>query len=174
MERTRTTNFRLFGAFCFALAPVIFLTPWFPEWPLTYFAPFLVITYYKKPFETCLWLSLICGLIMDLLSSHRHLGLFALNYCLVTTILYSQRQHFFEDSLSTLPIMCFFFAIVSTLIQIPLHHVFESPIVLAKDWWINDLIVMPGIDALYGFVWFTLPGLFLPRKSNREYFLDES
>lgn len=111
---------------------------------------------------------------MDLLSSHRHLGLFALNYCFVTTLLYPQKQHFFEDSISTLPIMCFFFAVASTLIQIPLHRVFESPIALSQDWWLNDLILMPLFDALYGLVWFTLPGFFLPRKSKREYFLDES
>ena len=156
------------------MAPILFLTPWFPQWKLTYFAPFLIICYYKKPLETCLWLSLLCGLIMDLLSSQRHLGIHSLNYCLTTALLYSQKQHFFEDSLSTIPIMTFLFAAVSTIIQIPLYTLFESGISLSSEWWINDLLIMPFVDALYGFVWFTLPAIFLPRKSRREYFLDES
>ena len=174
MERTKLTNIRLIGAFFFALIPILFLTPWLPQWKLTYFAPFLVICYYKKPFETCLWLSLMCGLMMDLLSSQRHLGLYALNYCLVTSCLYSQKKHFFEDSLSTLPIMCFLFALISSLLHIPLYSLFESKATLGDEWWLNDLVIMPAIDALYGFVFFTLPGIFLPRKSKREYFLDES
>jgi len=174
VERTKLTNLRLIGAFLFALAPILFLSPWLPQWNLTYFAPFIVICFYKKPFETCLWLSLICGLIMDLLSSQRHLGLYSLNYCLATALLYSQKQHFFEDSLSTVPIMCFLFALLTAVIQVPLHTLFESKVTLAKDWWLNDLVLMPMVDALYGFVLFTLPGIFLPRKSKREYFMDES
>ncbi|NGX58738.1 MAG: hypothetical protein K940chlam3_01646 [Chlamydiae bacterium] len=174
MGRTKTINLRLFTAFLFALVPILFLTPWFPQWKLTYFAPFLVITFYKKPLETCLWLGLISGLIMDLLSSQHHLGIHALNYCLTISLLYSQKQYFFEDSLSTIPIMTFFFAVISTILQVPLYALFEKGIPLSQDWIIKDLLVMPLIDALYGFIWFTLPAIFLPRNPKREYFLDES
>lgn len=174
MARTKTINIRLLGAFVFAWIPILFLTPWFPQWKLTFFAPFLVIAYYKKPLETCLWLALGAGLFMDMMSSQRHLGIHALANVLTTAFLYPQKQHFFEDSLSTIPIMTFLFALIDTFFQIPLYTFFEQAIPLSRDGIIKDLLIMPMIDGFYGFLWFTLPAIFLPRQSKREYFLDES
>jgi rod shape-determining protein MreD len=170
--RTRFVNIRLYLAFFTALACAIALPALFPSWKLTFFAPFIIITYYKKPFSACLWLALASGLAMDLLSDQRHLGIHALNYCLTTCILYSQKNNFFEESLSTLPIMTFLFALISTIIQIPLYSLFEKKLPLSGQWLLTDLLLFPLLDAVYGFAAFRLIPFFLPRSPKREYFMD--
>ncbi len=171
--RTKQDTVRLIGAFIFALIPFLICEPLLPGWTLTYFAPFLVISYYKKPMITSLWLALICGTLMDLASSTRHLGLHALTYVMTSGLLYGQKKHFFEDRISTIPLMTFFFSVLSTLFHVPLYLMLEGPLLFSPLWWTRDLIIMPGIDAFYGLVGFTLPGFFLPRSSRRHYFMDE-
>ncbi len=169
---TRYLNFRLFLAFLAAFASAVILPAWFPSWKLTFFAPFIIITYYKKPFSTCLWLSLLSGVTIDLLSGQRHLGLHAFNYCLTTTVLYSQKNNFFEDSLSTIPIMTFIFALISTIFLLPLYALFEKGLPLTKEWLLTDLLVFPLLDAVYGLAVFGLIPIFLPRGPKRDYFMD--
>lgn len=139
---------------------------------LSYFAPFLIVLYYQKPFLISLWGSLLCGLIIDLLSSKTPLGFYALNYTLATSLLYHHRQNFFGDSLSTLPVMVFFFASLSSLMQTGLMYVFEKQFALSWHWVANDLIVMPAYEGAFAFILFILPWRLLgkqPRK-GREYF----
>lgn len=139
----------------------------FPSLRLTFFAPFLVISYYQKPRTTALWLSFFCGLFLDLLSPYPRLGILALNYCLTTFILYSQKFNFFEDKLSTLPFMTFLFAFISTLIQAVLYSIFVSSIDISFSWIVADLGLFPLYDAIFAFACFNLPGLFLKRRPHR-------
>ncbi len=169
----RKESVRLILAFLFAFVPFIFLPVFFSFLHLTFFAPFLIIAYYKKPFAVALWFSLLCGLLMDLVSSQHHLGLHAFAYGCTTWVLYGQKRHFFEDRPSTLPIMTAFFAVLSTLIQIAMLALFEIPLPISWAWVASDLVLMPVLDALYAFVWFTLPSLFMPRIPRHEYFLQK-
>ncbi len=131
--------------------------------------PVLVITYYKKNLVTSLWLSFLCGTIVDLLASNQHLGLYALNYCLTTIVIFFQRRHFFADRLSTIPIMTFLFSFLSTLLQMILLFLFDKPVPISLSLLETDLLLMPLADSLYAFCVFTLLP-FMPRQSNREYF----
>lgn len=90
-----------------------------------------------------------------------------MNYCAVTWFLYHQKQNYFEDSLSTLPLLTAFFAILSTLIQAFLMYFMDSPIVLSWQWMWSDLIKMSLWDALFAFIWFTIPLHSLPRAPQR-------
>lgn len=147
-----------------------------PQMPLLYFAPFLVISFYKQTFTTCLWLSLLCGLIVDLFAAQTRLGLYGINYCITTFFLYSQRTHFFEDSLSTVPILTLFFSISSTLIQTALLYAMGQDLLLSWMWVRSDLFLMPLVDAVYAAIAFTLPSLFIPRikpKRTRHFSLKE-
>ena len=98
----------LFGSFLAALAMTLFFPILLPAWGLAYFAPFLIIVYYQKRLLTCLWASLLCGLILDLLSSKTHLGFHGLAYLAATSILFPRRRNFFGDNLTTMPLMVFF------------------------------------------------------------------
>ena len=80
------------------IAAILF--PAIIQWiPLTFFAPFLVIAYYKCGYVKCLWLSLLCGLIIDLLSSHTTTAIHSINYCITTAILYNRTKFFFDDKI---------------------------------------------------------------------------
>lgn len=145
-----------------------------PHWRLMFFGPFLVILYYQKSFLTCLWTAAACGLLLDLLSSHSHLGLWASNYCLVTALLYPQQRHFFADRISTLPLMTFFFSFLSTFIQGGFFYVFEHEEIFSLSWVVTDLIVMPASDALYAFLCFIFPYFCFgkPQRRGKDYFLE--
>jgi rod shape-determining protein MreD len=158
------------------LIPLLCFPALFPGWRLMFFAPFLVILYYQKSFITCLWISLACGLLLDLLSSHERIGLNAADYCLTTFILYKQRRHFFADSLSTLPLMTLFFSFISTLLQLCLIYVFQNKVNISWQWAFTDLVAFPVLDATYAFVIFILPFLFFGKRPRRgrDYFMDGS
>lgn len=145
----------------------------FPAWPLMAFAPCLVIIFYQTSILTSLWAAALCGLLLDLLSSHSHLGLYAANYCLTTALLYGQQRHFFADSISTLPLMTFFFAILSTIIQAAIFYAFEKENVFSWAWVMTDLIFLPALDVVYAFVCFLLPAVCFgkPVRRGKDYFL---
>jgi rod shape-determining protein MreD len=148
----------------------------FPSWRLMFFAPFLIILFYQKPFLTCLWISLLCGLLLDLLSSHVRIGMYAIDYCLTTWILYQQRRNFFADSLSTLPLMTFFFSVLATILQLGLIYVFQQKVIVSWQWVFTDLIYMPVFDALFAFSFFVLPAALIGKRPRRgkDYFMDRS
>jgi hypothetical protein len=155
--------------FVFALLVTLFLPAFISGAPLLFFAPFLILLYYKKPLIFCLWISLICGSILDLLEGQNRLGLHATSYCLATALLFQYKRNFFEDSLLTLPLITFFFAVISTGIQVAFLFVFERGILLTWEWIGSDLILMPILDAFYAFFFFTLPMIFMGlRKEIRD------
>lgn len=144
----------------------------FPSARFLFFVPFLITTYYQKSFATCLWLSFLCGFILDILSSS-FIGLHALNYCLATGLLFSQRKHFFSDSLSTLPLMTYFFSFFSTLLEAVLVHTFDTPVSLSLHWFFTDLMIMPLLDGIYAFICFIVPFYFfgIKQRKGKDYFL---
>lgn len=158
--------------FILALFFTLFLPLYFPKIKLLWFAPFLITLYYQKPIAACLWASLGCGLVLDLTTSTDHFGIHAFNYVVVSTLLYSQKRHFFGDSLSTLPIMTYFFSVISTLLQMLLLNIFEDIDIFSVGWVIRDLTLMPLLDALYAFILFVLPWRLLggKQRSGKDYF----
>ena len=143
-----------------------------PSWRLFFFAPFLIILYYQKPLTTCLWGAMLCGLVLDLLSTRTHFGLYALNYALTTLVLYPQQRHFFGDNLSTLPLMTYFFSFLSTLLQSLLMYTFGSPFLISWHWIFADLFLMPLCDSAYAFICFILPWKLFgpPQRKGSDYF----
>lgn len=158
--------------FILTLSLTLWTFPFFPNLRLFFFVPFLIIAYYQKSFIKCLWLSLFCGLIIDMLSSQLRFGTNALNYCLTTLILYPQRYNFFADSKSTLPLMTFFFSLLSSLIQVVLIYIFDQGFPISASWIFNDLLLLPLADAAFAFGCFVLPfALFGKRpRTGKDYF----
>jgi rod shape-determining protein MreD len=166
-------NKNLVFAFLSTLSLTLFIPALFPSLRLNFFVPFLIILYYQRPFLNCLWFSFLCGMILDLLSSHPRLGVFTVSYCLTTALLFGQRRNFFADSVTTMPIMTYFFCFLSTLLQAVLIYIFDRGLSLSWGWVIADLFLMPVLDACYAFGLFILPSFLFgkPQKRGKEYFL---
>jgi hypothetical protein len=147
-----------------ALLPAFFIRAIFPSLNLAFLVPLIVFCYYRTSFARSLWIALACGLLIDLLSSDGRMGLFALNYSLTTACLYHRQKHFFEESISTLPLMTIFFSLLSALIHLPLLFGLESGVPFSFPWIITDILLMPFVDGIYAFFWFSLPLLILNRK----------
>ena len=147
----------LIACFLLALAYLFLGTAFFPQFRIWPFAPFLALCFYRVSFKKALWLSFFSGLLMDIFSSQFKFGLFAFDHVLITTFLYAQKRHFFEDkviafSLYTALVSCllsFFLLILSSLSDKQITITF--PVLL------SDIIFMPFLDALYAFFWFICP-----------------
>jgi rod shape-determining protein MreD len=140
---------RISSGFVFFLA--LFGILFFPQTHVLYFAPYLVLAFYRHTRFAALWRAIGCGALIDLFSSTPHFGLTALNYCVVSWIIYGQTRNFFDDKPSTLPLMTLFFSILSTMASVILFLLFAQPVALTFKWFFSDLIVMPLIDAAYAF-----------------------
>ena len=174
MERTKQNRLQTVFGFILSLILTLAFPAIAPSCKLNFFAPFLAMSFYKNSFQGSLGWSAASGLVMDLLSSHSHLGLHALNYVLATSVMYPQKQNFFQEKLSTIPSLTFLFSAISTAIQASLLYIFETGIRVSFTWAATDLIAYPGLDAFYGFMIFTLLPFFMPKQQKREYILKKS
>ncbi len=124
----------------------------------------MVVACYKKTLLQCLCLGTFCGILLDLLSPNAHLGIYPLVYGLSLFFTYQQRHHFFSDSVSTLPILTFYFSIVSTCVMALLLYLVEGQNLFSWHWIMNDLIILSMNTAGFAFCCFVLPS-FLLKKS---------
>lgn len=158
-------------AFGFALASFLVLPVVWPFLRLTYFAPFLVVVLYKRPLKEVLWFAFGCGLFMDLFSDEPRLGILALSYVAASFILFKQKQHFYQDHWTTVPALTLIFVEITTVFHLAMRGLFGAKLHLTWEWAITDLLIMPMLDAIYAFILFTWPALFMPKSKKREYFL---
>jgi cell shape-determining protein MreD len=145
--------------FSFSLALLFTLsgTALIPHVRLLPFSPFLALLYNKTSFVKALWLASLCGLIVDLLCSELRLGVYALNYCGTTLLLYKQKRHFYEDKAVALSLFTALISILSTLLQFFLISIFGQSLTLSPKLLLTDLAIMPLADAAYAYLWFTCP-----------------
>lgn len=143
-----------------------------PNFRIAFFIPFLIIVIYQKSLISTLWISCFCGLVLDLISSETHFGLYACSYTLTTGMLYKQRDHFFADSISTLSLMTFFFSVLSTLILCVMMSLFRQESILSIQWVLVDLLFLPLMDSFYAFAIFVFPFYLFgkPIRKGSDYF----
>ena len=141
-----------------------FIFPLFSSYRLSYFIPLIIISFYQRPLHTSLWISFGCGLLLDLLSSHRPLGFHAICYTLTSLLLYNRKQQFFEEHISTLSLFTIIYASINTLIQFLALSSIQQAFPLSGKWILYDLIFMPLIDGLYAFICFMIPIFLMGRK----------
>jgi len=164
----------LLYSFALAISAALFGTVFFPNLRLMAFAPFLAIAYNRLSLTSALWISTLCGLALDLFSSQMHFGFFSLSYALTTLLIYQQKRHFFDEKPQALSIFTALISIVATCIQLLLNYLFDKQILFSWKLVMSDLIGMPMIDALYAFLWFTLPirlYLHIKQVGWRQFFL---
>lgn len=147
-----------------------------PSIKLFYFIPFLIRCYYRKSLNTCLFIALMTGLLMDLLSAHSRFGLYSANYVITTYFLYPQKRNFFEDSFTTLPFMTFFFSVLSTVVQVVLMILLDNHTInRSLSFLFVDFLLMPFFDAVYAGLVFALPAFIFgkPIRKGSDYFLSK-
>jgi rod shape-determining protein MreD len=170
MDLSRKSKFLVFFA---ALLLLLVMPTVYPKGRLLFFAPFLIIVFYQKGYVGALWYSFFCGMIVDILSSNPFIGTNSFSYCITTAILYSQRRHFFSDSITTMPLMTYFFAILTTMISLIFEYMFQNEPLITPYWLYTDLLLMPLFDSIYAFTLFILPAFALgkPQRRSKDYFL---
>ncbi len=144
-------------ALAISLLSFLLLPGLFPEMRLSYFAPFAIVLIYRKTLAEALFITTLVGGFQDLFSPYPF-GMMALCTALPTLFLYPRKKHFFADHLATMPLMTFFFVVIKEGMLAAILHVPYS-----FAWIFTDLIVMSLFDALYAFIFFTLPFLLLER-----------
>ncbi|HEX2579408.1 MAG TPA: hypothetical protein VHK67_03295 [Rhabdochlamydiaceae bacterium] len=147
----------LYLSFSLALIAAIFGSAFSPYFHLCFFAPFLALTYHASTLSKSLWLSLLCGVILDSVSSEFKFGLHTLTFVLATVVLYPQKRHFFEDKPLALSIFTAIISSAITLLQFILAHLFDRGLPLSGLTALTDFVLMPIVDGLYAFLWFTCP-----------------
>ena len=138
------------------------------HWSLVPFSPFLAITSYYRPRTNVLWVSMACGLIMDVFSSSSF-GIYAFSYALTSSILFRYRIYFLEKPIG-FSIFTSIFSLLST-IAIRFFLIFDK-VSLPMSWksFIIDFLVMPFLDGVYSFLFFSIP-LILYRLIHKHWFL---
>lgn len=166
---------RLDLIFWISIALTLFFPILFPNFRVYFFLPFLIIAFYQKSLSTCLWLSVGCGTIMDLLSSLPTLGVYALAYTVTTLLLYRIKRNFFADHISTLPLMTLFFSQISSCFLVLETSFLENLHSFSWKWLFSDLAIMPLLDSSFAFCFFIVPALLFgkPIRRGRDYFIEE-
>ncbi len=131
-------------------------TALFPEIRVWAFAPFLAILFHRVSFSKALWISFFCGLLIDCLSSQLRFGLFALSHVFVSVLLYREKRHFFEEKALALSL---FATLISAFLSLffMLFSYWSEAIEWSITLALSDLVLMPFLDGVYAFLWFTCP-----------------
>lgn len=109
----------------------------------------MVIAIYQKSLFACLGIACLCGVLPDLLMADKHLGLYALNFCLTTGALYPLRRIFFADKVSTLPMMTFIWSFLGAINLIALLYIFEGSLLILTSRDFVDLCLFPLLTGAY-------------------------
>lgn len=157
--------------FLISFFSLLLLPLFLPKAHLIFFAPFLVLTYYKKSLYKSFWFALLAGIVVDIFSASNPFGISSLIYVLTTRVIYNQKRNFFEEKPSTLPFMTFLFSLFSTFIGKIALYFFAKPLPLSLESLITDCLLMPICDAAYAMALFFLPFQILKKikYQNRPY-----
>lgn len=139
-----------------------------PTYAFLPFAPLIAMALHRLSFPKSLWLAAGSGLIMDLLSSLCPLGFHALISVVVVLCLYRFRAIFVEKALG-LCSFTFIISLLSTLFNRVFLALFGISLPLAWKSCLTDFVIMPFLDSIYAFLWFSCP-LMLYHFLRRQWF----
>ena len=145
---------KIFILFVCSSLLTIFSSALFPKISIFFFIPFLVFVFFKKNFIQTLFWAFFCGLIVDLFSS-KHFGIFSFSYVLMSFLLFSKKR-FFKETPFNIAIFSSIASFVFTIIFVLLSLIFNSVVKISFLFVISDLIIMPILDGIYAFLFFTI------------------
>lgn len=156
-------NLRSF--FLISLAGLLFFPLFLPMLHLNVLAPFLALVCYRRSLLQGLWIACGCGFLLDLLSNGPvGLSCWVASLAMVPTFFF--KHLFFEDKLSTLSFVTFFFSLFFTLFQTLLSPFFGGALHLSAAFFCTDFLFMPLLDAVGALCLYSLP-FHLSRKVDK-------
>ncbi len=141
--------------FILALFATAFASVFLPYTRLHTFAPCLALIYARCSRASSLWLSSLCGLIVDLLSVEFHFGLHALSFAAATLFLYEQKRHFYDDKPLALALFTFQLSLFLTCVHSIFAFLSHTSFAFSPKLIAIDFFALPLCDALYAFLWFS-------------------
>ncbi len=157
MMRQKTWPFFLIALF-FALTSIL---------PVLPFSPYLAILFRRSQLTKALWISALCGLILDLLSVSPF-GIHALTMTLTTACIFRFRVYFIDKPIG----LASYTALISLALTIfsRLTLIFyDSGLPFTFKGFVTDFLLLPVGDALYALLCFSYP-LILYRLLRKLYF----
>jgi cell shape-determining protein MreD len=152
------TRLGLWIALFASLAFSLIVPSFFSTLKFYFFVPSLIIAFYYLSITTITWLSLIIGLLLDVLSASPRFGFLGISYLLTSLFLYPWRLYFFKDAASTLPALTFFYSLCITVIQSLIALLFDlHGFSWSLYWLFTDVVMMPMMDSVYAVLIFSLP-----------------
>ena len=124
--------------------------------PLVFFSafvPILSINILSLNKEKALWIAFASGLLVDFFTSTK-MGIWPLNFCLCTLILFRFKSHFYKDKFLHVGMFAAIFSSLSSILHAIISFLFNSKIPFSGRWMITDCIIMPIIDGAYTIAWF--------------------
>ncbi len=134
---------------------------------ITYFAPYLSLMALKASHTKALWHAFLIGFILDLLTANTPFGFWVINYILTLYALNFLKKLFFEDQITTLPLLSIFFAQISTLLYMFSNIFSARTLELNVKWAMIELGLLPLADGIFALIFFSLP-LYYFRSSVRK------
>lgn len=147
----------MLGPYLLALLGLVFDTHFFPHVHIFTFAPFLALLIIRKQMLQAIRIALFAGLTYDLLSSQLHFGLYALLFAFLVVSMRKLKTLFFEEKPLALALFSALVALFFTLGEIFLLSFFGTPPPFSTKSFLQDLLLMPLLDGLFSFFWFSLP-----------------
>ncbi len=151
-------------AFCISLLMFAFAPFIFPA-PVSIFAPFLAIASFRTSFAKTLWLCVLCGFIVDVLSS-TPFNMHTWSYLVAVLCLHKTKKHLVTESPFFLFIATILFSSLSTSIQALIFRQFT----LSWHFFLTDLFILPLMDGIYFLLCFVCP--FKAYKELRTFYLN--
>lgn len=133
--------------FLLALVAFIYSCVFFPSIRIFAFAPLLAVFFQRKALYPSLWAGALAGLCTDLLNTQIRFGLFCLCSLLTALVTHRWRHLFYEQRLSSIPLYTILISLIFALFQALFISQYFHP----------TSLLMPLVDGLYAFLWFTCP-----------------
>lgn len=143
--------------FFLALFAQLYGSIFLPSFRFLAFAPFFAIAFQRLTLYQSLWTAVFIGLLIDLISPSLRFGFFSLNYFLTSWIAYRQKSLFFEDKTISFFFYTAFISCIASTLQLTLLLSSSSRFPIHLSFLFSDLLIMPLIDGVYAFFWFTCP-----------------
>jgi hypothetical protein len=125
--------------------------------PFTFFAPFLIISFYHRSLIHSLYYSLAAAIFINLLGNNEQMGATVISYSLASLIVYRQKQFFFDDKVWTLPVMVSLFSLLHTIFSGALLPLFETIAFPSASSLVYQAIRTMAYDLFFTSLCFSLP-----------------
>lgn len=125
---------------------------------LHFFVPPIVMLLTLGTLTQTAWACLLIGCFLDVTSYSPRFGFLALAYLLTVFSMNSCKRLLARDSFITLPFLTYCFSAITSLYEIILALLFDIPLPSHEFRWVlNDVLLMPLLDAAYSIIIFSLP-----------------